>query len=117
MGLVDPVGELLCDGGYAPDEITNALWHTYEVGEAGTATLLLAAGADPMWAGWDDVSPLTVAQRSGNAALIQLVEQAAHQQLPCGAADKASLAINSACYVADWKLAVHAGDHLEWSTG
>ncbi|MEP7112440.1 MAG: hypothetical protein ABI862_04175 [Ilumatobacteraceae bacterium] len=32
-----------------------------------------------VWAGWDDVSPLMVAQRSGNAALIQFVEQAAHQ--------------------------------------
>jgi ankyrin repeat protein len=48
------------------EEITHALWGACHGGRQETAALLLARGADLDWVGWDDLTPLDVAQRTAD---------------------------------------------------
>lgn len=58
------------------EEITNALWHACRNGCASAARRLVAAGGDPKWNGWDDLTPLAAAQATGDPTLIELMESA-----------------------------------------
>ena len=49
------------------DEITRAFWHACRGAQRTTAEYLLDRGADPHWVGWDEKTPVRVAQESGNA--------------------------------------------------
>jgi hypothetical protein len=79
MGMTDRVRALLPASSGA-EEVTNALWHACRAGHRDIAALLLDSGADPLWEGWDHLTPLAAAQQSGNADLIALVETAAHDR-------------------------------------
>lgn len=74
LGLTDRV-QAYSDSQPPPtgDEITNAFWNACRVGHLGTAEYLLQRGADLNWIGWERQTPLQVAQKSGNADLIELL--------------------------------------------
>jgi uncharacterized protein len=48
-----------------PDEITNAFWSACHGGQTTAAQYLLGRGADLNWVGYDGLTPLDVAARSG----------------------------------------------------
>jgi uncharacterized protein len=50
--------------------LTEALWYACHGGQQPTAALMLAKGADASWVGWDELTPLGAAKRSGAAALV-----------------------------------------------
>jgi uncharacterized protein len=54
-----------------PDEVTNAFWCACHGGQRAAAEYLLDRGADLNWVGYDKLSPLDAANRSGAAALVQ----------------------------------------------
>lgn len=72
--LGDParVAELLRDPPPL-DQITSALWHACNNGQLEPALLLLEAGADPLWVGDDDRTPLQAARGSANEELAAAV--------------------------------------------
>ncbi|MCU1389871.1 MAG: ankyrin repeat-containing protein, partial [Ilumatobacteraceae bacterium] len=76
LGLTDRARDLLAEP-HDADEITSCLWHACRAGRSEVTALLLEAGGDPLWEGWDDMTPLLAAQRSGNAEVAALVEAAA----------------------------------------
>ncbi len=47
------------------EEVTEAFWGACHGGQRATAERLLAEGADIDWVGWDDLTPLDAAARSG----------------------------------------------------
>ena len=71
LGLADRVAEL-SDGSPAPPavEITNAFWHACHGGQRRTAEYLADRGADLDWVGYDGLTPLDAAARSGAADLV-----------------------------------------------
>jgi ankyrin repeat protein len=71
LGLLDRVKEY-CTSQPLPstDEITNAFWNACRGGQRQTAEYLLGRGADLNWIGWDQRTPLDVAQESGANDLI-----------------------------------------------
>jgi len=65
LGLPDRVTELL--GQHPdPDTVTAALWHACRAGSAPAAAVLLRAGGDPDWVGWDDLTPRAAAEEGGH---------------------------------------------------
>ena len=75
MGLDDRVRECL-DAHPAPARhaITRAFWGACHGGRLSTAQLLLDAGADPEWLGWDELTPLGAAERAGAPELVTWLE-------------------------------------------
>ncbi|GAA3635899.1 hypothetical protein GCM10022223_62910 [Kineosporia mesophila] len=73
LGLA-PVVESFLAGGAGPDEITSGLWGACHGGQRATAELLLEHGGDLNWTGYDQLTPLDVARRSGATDLIQWLE-------------------------------------------
>ncbi|MCU1401172.1 MAG: ankyrin repeat family protein [Acidimicrobiales bacterium] len=76
LGLTDRARELLAEP-HTTDEITSGLWHACRAGHPEVTALLLEAGGDPLWEGWEEMTPLLAAQRSGNAEVAAIVEEAA----------------------------------------
>lgn len=72
LGMTERVAELLATGPPA-GEITNALWHTCNGGHADVAVMLLDAGADPTWVGWNDATPPEAAEQAGFPEVAALV--------------------------------------------
>ena len=72
LGMLDRVQASFLDPSNAPsaDEITRALWSACHGGQQATAEYLLPRGADPNWIGWDEMTPLDVAERDGPTALV-----------------------------------------------
>jgi ankyrin repeat protein len=70
--LTDRVRELLAD---QPDQetVTGSLWHACNAGSAPAVELLLAAGSDPHWLGWNDMTPLQVAESAGHADVVAVI--------------------------------------------
>ena len=52
------------------EEITASLWSACHGGQHAAAAYLLGRGADVNWIGWDDLTPLDVAQQSGADELV-----------------------------------------------
>jgi ankyrin repeat protein len=72
LGLIDRVDEYFkAVPPPTPDEITNAFWCACHGGQRAAAEYLLDRGADLNWVGYDKLSPLDAANRSGAAALVQ----------------------------------------------
>ncbi len=66
MGLHDRVqAELAADPAPVAEQITHALWGACHGVREDTAEILLAFGADINWIGWDDLTPLDCAERTG----------------------------------------------------
>jgi hypothetical protein len=59
LGLMDRLGDA------APDDIDELFWAACHGGQRETAEHLLAAGANINWVGYDDLTPLDAAERSG----------------------------------------------------
>jgi hypothetical protein len=72
LGLTDRVGELLADD---PDHdtVTGSLWHACNAGSAPAVELLLHAGGDPHWLGWNDMTPLQVAESAGHDDVVAVI--------------------------------------------
>lgn len=72
LGLVDRVGEYLSSAPPpTPDEITNAFWCACHGGQQAVAKYLLERGADLNWVGYDRLTPLDAAARSGASELVE----------------------------------------------
>jgi uncharacterized protein len=72
LGLIDRVqGFLLPPAAAAADEITNAFWCACHGGQREAAALLLDSGADLNWVGYDGLTPLDAAERSGAMDLVE----------------------------------------------
>jgi uncharacterized protein len=66
LGLLDRVeSEFAHDPPPSIDDATGAFWGACHGGHQHVAEFLVARGADLNWVGWDDLTPLDVAERSG----------------------------------------------------
>ena len=63
------------------DEITRSFWHACRGAQRATAEYLLNRGADPHWVGWDDKTPIRVAEESGNAEFTTWLRQILKSQI------------------------------------
>jgi len=68
LGMTDRVAELLHED--AVDSLGALLWAACHGGHLETAVLLLEAGADMNWLGWDALTPLGAAERAGAVDLV-----------------------------------------------
>jgi uncharacterized protein len=59
----------------APQDITNAFWCACHGGQRQTAEFLLGCGADLNWVGYDGLTPLDAAIRSGAEELVHWLRQ------------------------------------------
>lgn len=57
------------------EEITGIFWGACHGGQRATAEYLLARGADVNWVGWDDLTPMGAARRSGADALVAWLQE------------------------------------------
>jgi uncharacterized protein len=76
LGLVDRVEAGLA--GEPPpgaDDVTNAFWCACHGGQRATAELLHARGADRDWVGYDGLTPLDAARRSGAEDVVEWLLQ------------------------------------------
>ena len=69
LGLPDRVAQLLDGGQTTRETITSSFWGACHGGQRRTADMLLAHGADLNWVGYDGLTPLDAAHRSGAADL------------------------------------------------
>jgi hypothetical protein len=70
--LLDRVEEYFAsDTPPASGEITNALWCACHGGQRGTAENLLGRGAELNWIGYDKLTPIDAARRSGARDLVE----------------------------------------------
>ena len=65
LGLDDRVESALSRVPPGRDELNAALWGACHGGRHNTARLLIRSGADPNWIGWDNLTALEAAERSG----------------------------------------------------
>lgn len=72
LGLIDRVQEYFA-GSTPPgrDEVTNAFWSACHGGEQATAAFLLDHGAELNWVGYNELTPLDAANRSGAKELVE----------------------------------------------
>ncbi len=68
LGMTDRVAAALAAGDV--DSLDALLWGACHGGRLETASLLVDAGADPGWRGWDGLTPLGAAERSGATELV-----------------------------------------------
>ncbi|MBL8175418.1 MAG: hypothetical protein JNK48_12160 [Bryobacterales bacterium] len=71
LGLLDRVGEMVAREGPGQEEMTKALWHACRGGQLETARFLVERGGDLRWVGWDRLTPVDAARKSGNMELAQ----------------------------------------------
>jgi len=57
------------------EDINEGLWGACRGAQPATAEVFLKHGADPDWIGWNNLTPLQVAHRSGAGALAARLEQ------------------------------------------
>lgn len=70
LGLMDRVARYFAPEPPAPEEVTKAFWLACHGGQQPAADFLLARGADINWIGYDHLTPLDAARRSGANALV-----------------------------------------------
>jgi ankyrin repeat protein len=75
LGLIDRIERFFAEGP-APEhaEITTAFWCACHGGQRGAAEFLLARGADPEWIGYDKLTPVEAARRSGASDVVAWLE-------------------------------------------
>ena len=72
LGLMDRVdGYFTAVPPPTPDEITNAFWCACHGGQRTASEYLLGRGADLNWIGYDGLTPLDAATRSGASELVE----------------------------------------------
>lgn len=72
LGLMDRVKEYFASGALPPpQQITNAFWCACHGGQQAVAGYLLDRGANLNWIGYDGLSPLDAARRSGAEELVE----------------------------------------------
>ena len=74
LGLLDRVREHFADRAAAPptlDEVTDAFWCACHGGQRRTAEYLLERGADPHRVGYDGLTPIEAARRSGASDVVE----------------------------------------------
>lgn len=72
LGLMARVGDHFAKNpAPTPDEVTNAFWCACHGGQQATAEYLLDRGANLNWVGYDKLSPIDAASRSGAGELVQ----------------------------------------------
>ena len=64
LGLLDRVEAELAAGA-TPQDVTEAFWQACHGGQPETAALLLERGAELDWLGWNDQTPLDIAEAQG----------------------------------------------------
>jgi uncharacterized protein len=71
LGLLDRVEEAFT-GGSPPtaDEVTDACWQACHGGQRRTAQYLRDRGADLNWVGWNDKTPLDIAEEQGASEVV-----------------------------------------------
>jgi ankyrin repeat protein len=69
LGLLDRVEESIAAEPPSSDQVTAAFWLACHGGQLSTAEYLLARGADLNWIGYDGLTPLDAAKRSGRDEL------------------------------------------------
>jgi ankyrin repeat protein len=76
LGLASRV-EALCNATPppGPQDLTVAFWSACHGGQRGTAEQLLARGADRHWVGFDGLTPLDAAQRSGAQDVVRWLRE------------------------------------------
>lgn len=70
LGLESRVETLLEIDQPTTETITSSFWGACHGGQVGTASILLAHGADPHWVGYDDLTPLAAARRADATDLV-----------------------------------------------
>ena len=70
LGLMDRVRAELATGAPEPEEVTHAFWSACHGGQRAAAEHLLDQGADRDWIGYDKLTPLDAARRSGADELV-----------------------------------------------
>ena len=68
LGMTDRVAAALASGDVG--SLDALLWGACHGGQLETASVLVDAGADLDWRGWDDLTPLGAAERAGAAELV-----------------------------------------------
>ncbi len=76
LGLMDRVEEFFVSQSPAADEVTNAFWCACHGGQRGAAEFLMARGADINWEGYDGLTPVGAAVRSGAMELVEWLRSA-----------------------------------------
>ena len=72
LGLLDRVEAYFADGPQpTPDDVTEAFWCACHGGQREAAAYLLDKGADLNWIGFDELTPLDAAMRSGASDLAE----------------------------------------------
>lgn len=71
LGLIDRVEECLTSQQPSPDDVTNAFWCACHGGQQRAAEYLLDRGADLNWVGYNELTPLDAASRTGAAELME----------------------------------------------
>jgi uncharacterized protein len=69
LGLMDRVKDIVAADPPPHDQITEGLWAACHGGQLEAAVFFLACGADPNWVGYDKLTPLDAARRSGADAV------------------------------------------------
>ena len=69
-GLIPQLQQYL-DADPPPDDITHSFWSACHGNQPGTAALLFSHGADINWIGYDNLTPLGAAERSGGTELAE----------------------------------------------
>ena len=77
LGLMNRVEAHFADGAapVSASDVTNAFWCACHGGQRSTAEYLLARGADRHWVGYDGLSPVAAARRSGASELVTWLER------------------------------------------
>ena len=71
LGLMDRIVEGVDGREPTPDEVTQAFWLACHGGQRQAAEYLLGRGADINWVGYDALTPIDAARRSGADALVE----------------------------------------------
>lgn len=75
LGMLDRLSPLLAATPPPTEpELTQAFWCACHGGQQPAAALLLAHGANPHWIGYDNLTPLGAAQRSGSTTVVAWLE-------------------------------------------
>ncbi len=70
LGEEDVLSRLLTAPAVTRDDVTNACWHACRAGRLATARMLVSAGADLDWVGYDGLTPRATGLASGDHALV-----------------------------------------------